>query len=182
MKYKEAKEFFKDVIDVDLYIPLISSQKIEIDIKYAISEKEKLVLLSGEAGSGKSFILNKIYEDLKDTYDIEFIKNPYLDLKEMNLFFKTMDEHKVILIDEAQIISKDNIENLRLLADSGKYTIVFATHIANAKEIFELKHFQTRINYNLRIYPIKPMEVEAFISSKLIKYGFKGRLCINTKN
>ena len=172
MKYKEAKEFFKDVIDVDLYIPLISSQKIEIDIKYAISEKEKLVLLSGEAGSGKSFILNKIYEDLKDTYDIEFIKNPYLDLKEINLFFKTMDEHKVILIDEAQIISKDNIENLRLLADSGKYTIVFATHIANAKEIFELKHFQTRINYNLRIYPIKPMEVEAFISSKLIKYGF----------
>jgi type II secretory pathway predicted ATPase ExeA len=175
MSYKEARELFKDIIDVELYIPLISSQKIEIDIKYAISQKDKIVLLSGEAGSGKSFILNKIYEDLKDTQDIEFIKNPYLDIKKIEPFFSaTIENHKVILVDEAQILSQDDIENLRLLSDSGKFTIVFATHISNAKEIFALKHFQTRINYNLQIHPIKLIEVEGFINAKLMKHGFTG--------
>jgi type II secretory pathway predicted ATPase ExeA len=173
MSYIEAKELFRDIIDVDLYIPLISSQKIEIDIKYAIQQRDKIILLSGEAGSGKSFILNKIYDDLKNEEDIVFIKNPYLDIKHIEDLFQTdLKSHKTILIDEAQILSQDEMENLRLLSDTGNVTIVFATHISNAKDLFELKHFQTRINYNLKIKPIQLIEVEGFINSKLLKYNY----------
>lgn len=173
MNYKEAKKLFKDIINVELYIPLISSQKIEIDIKSAISQRDKMVLLSGEAGSGKSFVLNKIYEDLKESEDITFIKNPYLEIKKIEfLFSEVIENHKIILIDEAQILPQHDIENLRLLADDGRVTVIFATHIANAKELFSIKHFQTRINYNLQINPIKLIEVEGFINLKLLKNGF----------
>ena len=64
--FKEAKELFRDVVDVKKYIPLPSSEHTKELLLNAINQKEKMILLTGEAGSGKSLILQSIYSETKD--------------------------------------------------------------------------------------------------------------------
>ena len=76
--YGKVKELFRDKVEIDLYVPL--SQKIEIDLLYAIREKEKIVLLYAEAGTGKTFLMKKVYNSLEgkdDNLNIYFISNPF---------------------------------------------------------------------------------------------------------
>lgn len=171
MNFKEAKSVFKDVVNTSLYIPLNSSSKVEIDIKSAIEEQEKMVLLAGEAGRGKSFLLNKLYEDIKERYDVVFIKNPYARIDQLtDLFNKGIKtDYCIVMVDEAQSLDVNILENLRLLSDTGEFTIILATHEKDARSIFKKKHFQTRINYNLKLNNITRNEIEAFINFKLLK-------------
>jgi len=172
MNLTEAKELFRDKIETELYVPL--SQKAEIDITYAIREKEKIILVYGDAGSGKSFLIRKIYEQMLENekeLKIFFIANPFEDADALEEFFfvVTPDVHSVVFIDEAQVLTEDRIERLRMLADSGKYTIILATHETEVKRIFSKKHFQTRINYFIKLSSLDLEKTELFITHKLME-------------
>jgi replication-associated recombination protein RarA len=175
MFYK-AKELFRDKIDISLYIPL--SKKLEIDLMYAISEKEKMILLYGEAGNGKSFLMNKVYDVLKKKNtesELYFIYNPIEEEEILNDLLKLSDnqKHKVIFIDEAQTLSSEKVETIRMCADNNSYTIILATHEKEAKRLFTKKHFSTRINYILNTTPCSYDDMVFFISSKLNQNGFE---------
>ena len=171
MNFQEVKKLFKDEINMGLYVPL--SEKIEIDLMYAIYEKEKMILISGEAGNGKSFLMRKIYENLlskNKEFKIYFISNPFEEGDVIDeLFLLNFDEQVVVFIDEAQTLSDEKIERLRMLADNRKYTIILATHEKEAKKIFSKQHFQTRINHFINLQPLKIDKLELFINSKLIQ-------------
>jgi type II secretory pathway predicted ATPase ExeA len=172
MEFNKAKELFRDKIDTSLYVPLF--EKTEIDLAYAIHEKEKIILIYGEAGNGKSFLMKKVYENLKDKVDFElhFILNPFESELEKIFSLKESIKHKVIFIDEAQTLSNDQIEKLRMLSDNNLYTIILATHEKEAKNIFTKKHFKTRINYSINLKPLTYDRLELFISSKLLQNEF----------
>jgi type II secretory pathway predicted ATPase ExeA len=167
--FNKAKELFRDKVDISLYVPL--SKKLEIDMMYAISEKEKMILLYGEAGTGKSFLINKAYNTLKEKEidsDLYFIYNPIEEEDALSeLLLLDNPRHRVLFIDEAQTLSLERIETLRMFADNKNYTIILSTHEKKAKEIFAKKHFSTRINYILHTTPLNYDEVVFFISSKL---------------
>ena len=173
MNLTEVKELFRDKIDINLYVPLF--QKIEIDLSYGIYEKEKMILIYGEAGNGKSFLMKKIYDNLRqkeNEFEFYFISNPFEEEGALDELFLIKDDktsHRVVFIDEAQTLSLEKIERLRMLADNNSYTIILATHEKEAKQIFTKKHFKTRINYFINLKPLKLDKIELFINSKLIQ-------------
>jgi type II secretory pathway predicted ATPase ExeA len=173
-KFAKAKELFRDVVDLNNYIPLATSEKTKQDLLNAINQKEKMILLTGEAGSGKSLLLRSVYNELKEKREVFFVSNPYLEIESVLNFLKNLDlnSHQILLFDEAQLLTPETWENLRIYADRGNVTIVFATHDTDIKELLAKKHFSTRINYIIPVKPVSLDEMEKFILSKLLKHGY----------
>jgi type II secretory pathway predicted ATPase ExeA len=173
--FDKAKELFRDKVDISLYIPL--SKKLEIDMMYAIKEKEKMILVYGEAGNGKTFLMKRVYATLKEKNidsELYFIDNPVEEEEKLIKFLKEESVNpKIIFIDEAQTLSLDKLEMLRMFSDNRNYTIILATHEKEARELFAKKHFKTRISYILNVTPCTYDELVFFISSKLINNGFE---------
>lgn len=168
-RFKKAKELFRDIVNVNDYVPLSSSEKAKIDLLSAINSREKIILLTGEAGSGKSMILSSIYENLKDK-NAFFVSNPYVETDIIeDVLAEEDDEYITLLIDEAQFLEEDLWEQLRIKADAGNLTIVFSTHDTDVSRLLAKKHFQTRINYIMRLRRISLVETENFINTKLLR-------------
>ena len=51
-RYTEAKEVFRDIVDLRLYVPLSAIERTKKDLISAIEEREKMIFITGEAGSG----------------------------------------------------------------------------------------------------------------------------------
>ena len=181
--FKEAKELFRDVVDVKKYIPLPSSEHTKELLLNAINQKEKMILLTGEAGSGKSLILQSIYSETKDK-NIFFVSNPYLEIKSVLNILKELNlqEHHVMFLDEAQLLTAEVWENLRIYADKGNITIVFATHDTDVKKLLSKKHFKTRINTIIPVKKVTKDEMENFILTKLLKNNFNDIASMLTKS
>ena len=171
--FDKARELFRDVVDLRFYIPLSTSEKTKNDLLFAINQKEKMILLSGNAGSGKSLVLKSVYEELKNKKRIFYISNPYLEVNSVLNLLKSFDmkTHHILLLDEAQLLDSETWENLRIYADRGNVTIVFATHDTNIKKLLKKKHFSTRINYIIPVKRVTQTEMENFIYSKLLKHN-----------
>lgn len=169
--FTKAKEVFRDVVDLKYYVPLTAIEKTKKDLLEALELKEKMIFVTGEAGCGKSMILKYVYEELKNRKNIFYISNPYLEINTILSILKqlSLDDYQIFLIDEAQLLSEDTFENLRIYADKGNITIVFATHDTDIKKLMEKKHFQTRINYILKVNRANREELESFIKTKLLK-------------
>ncbi len=170
-KFAEAKELFRDVVDLNFYIPLSTSEKIKNDLLNAINQKEKMIILTGEAGSGKSLLLRSAYHELKNKKKVFFVSNPYLEIDSILSLLKNLDlaSHQILLLDESQLLTSQTWENLRIYADRGNVTIVFATHDTDIDELLQKKHFSTRINYIISVKNVNENEMEKFIYSKLLK-------------
>jgi len=170
-RFSEAKEIFRDTVDLKLYVPLSAIERTKKDLISAIEQKEKMIFVTGEAGSGKSMILKSVYNELKEHSNVFYISNPFLEINSiLNILKKlTLEDYQLFLIDEAQLLSEDTFENLRIYADKGNITIVFATHDTDIKKLLIKKHFQTRINYILKVEKASRFEIENFIKTKLLK-------------
>ncbi|ACM92705.1 hypothetical protein NAMH_1262 [Nautilia profundicola AmH] len=169
--FSKAKEVFRDVVDLKLYVPLSAVEKTKKDLLNALDQKEKMIFVTGEAGSGKSMILKSVYNHLKEKNNVFYIANPYLEINTILSILKqlSLNDYQIFLIDEAQLLSEDTFENLRIYADKGNITIVFATHDTDIKKLMQKKHFQTRINYILKVNKANREELENFIKTKLLK-------------
>jgi type II secretory pathway predicted ATPase ExeA len=169
--FTKAKEVFRDVVDLNFYVPLSAVEKTKKDLLQALNQREKMIFITGEAGSGKSMILKSVYNQLKDSKSLFYISNPYLEINTILNILKqlTLNDYQIFLIDEAQLLSEETFENLRIYADKGNITIVFATHDTDIKTLMEKKHFKTRINYILKVNKANRNETENFIKTKLLK-------------
>lgn len=83
-----------------------------------------------------------------------------------------INEHYYLFIDEAQLLDDSVLENLRIYADKGNLTIVFATHDVDLNRLLQKRHFETRINYIFKTTPITLDEVTYFVNTKLIKANY----------
>ena len=172
VNFKKARELFRDVVETNNYVPLFTLEKVQSDLLNAIDKKEKMIFLTGEAGSGKSMILKRVFEQLKNQ-KVFFISNPYLQIGSILDILKqlSLKEHHLFLIDEAQLLTQKTFEELRIYADKGNVTLVFATHETDLKILLEKKHFYTRINYILTLNKVSLKELEEFIKIKLLKHS-----------
>jgi len=173
-KFASAKELFRDVVDLNSYIPLPTSEKTKNDLLNSIRQKEKIILLTGDAGSGKSLILKSVYEDLKNDNLVYFISNPYIELNSLLKLLNKLDKtkHHIFLLDEAQLLTPEVWENLRIHADRGYLTLVFSTHDTDVSKLLKKKHFKTRINYIIPVKKVSKDEMKNFIYSKLLKNDY----------
>ena len=136
---------FPPTPDTDLYYPATIHESALAALQRALSEDEGIVLLSGEAGTGKTLLGYTLLDRLEDQVASAFLTNSHfadrtallqailydlglphegeteqilrLRLTEQLLKNCAVKRRTLVLIDEAQYLSTDLLEELRLLAN-----------------------------------------------------------------
>lgn len=177
---------------------------------YGIDEGGGFVALTGEVGTGKTTLCRCLLEQIPSHVDVALIINPRLDAIELlanvcdelrikipreNLSLKflvdTLNEHllasfgqgrhTVILIDEAQNLSFDVLEQIRLLTNLEtsetkllKIILVGQPELNTLLERRDLRQLNQRITARYHLMPLSLAETAAYIYHRLsISGGYK---------
>jgi general secretion pathway protein A len=135
---------FKITPDLAYFYPSKEHSEILTALNYAIEQKEGFFLATGEPGTGKTTILKVFIEEWKDKAEIALVLTPRLSPEEFlhavleDLKVPVKDKNKnemlkafrdfllssasqgkavIIVVDEAQNLSDETLEELRLLSN-----------------------------------------------------------------
>ena len=194
-RYYPAKNVFVDSVDIDDYIELDSSKIAYEQLLHSINEPLKMILVFGRPGTGKSILLNHLYQNLKHKKDIHYFETPATTEKEFfqKLFkiitgknlpsntrinFSVLVEYCkslrgkrdiIILLDEAQMYSGEMMERIRLLSDSRSVKFVVSLHKTDNEELIAKEHFQSRIWEIVELRNGNQSDIQNYIHKKLLK-------------
>ena len=164
-------EEFRDRIDLE---NCFSHFSFEIAKNEILSSKSNIIFLIGNPGSGKSFLINYLYNKYPDKYLL--IKEPFLNKEE---FLNNYDfENKKILIDEAQLLNFEMMEFLRILSDKGQQ-VIFAMHKNESKKVIDLPQFKSRYTQVIELKQMSYKEFEKYVYDRFIKH--KSIFFVNNK-
>lgn len=191
--YSDLKTIFVDGEIFD-YVNLDRSAITYDKLVQTLEKPLKIILFYGKPGTGKTFLLQKIYNDLRKKKRIIFFPRPYFEEK---VFIKALYEHIfgkpspdfsnyneflavmskyvtsnelaiTVLIDEAQLYPTDLIEKIRLMADSRLFKFLFTVHKTEKEDLLAKDYFQTRIWEIIEIDNASLNEIKTYIEKKLL--------------
>jgi general secretion pathway protein A len=168
---------------------------------YAISQGDGFVEITGEVGTGKTTLCRAVLENLDEHTEAAYIFNPKLDsvqlLKAINdefgvassaesvkelidalnafLIQKRMGGTKVVLIiDEAQNLNRDVLEQLRLLSNLETTTskliqiiLVGQPELGEKLDSHELRQLGQRITLSCYLTPLSYKETREYIAHRI---------------
>jgi type II secretory pathway predicted ATPase ExeA len=175
---------------------------------YAIGQGEGIIKVVGEVGSGKTMLCRKLVGQLPNTIDSIYLGNPTLPPDDMlaailadlgtdtpepgrqarlaQLNAILLERHEagrrvVVFVEEAQGISLDNLEFLRLLTNLETATdkllqiVLFGqpeldAHLAEPS----IRQLKDRITLNLNLSPLSETEVGDYLRARLTVAGYRG--------
>jgi general secretion pathway protein A len=176
---------------------------------YGIRERKGFVQLTGEVGAGKTTLCRAMLEQLNtDNYSTALILNPILNADEMmkaiatefGLDVRGMDrldtiarindfllwnleqgKDAVLIIDEAQNLTEDLLEQVRLLSnletDNRKLLQIVLMGQPELREILnspKLRQLRQRITVRYHLSPLSPAEINEYIQHRLHVSGANG--------
>jgi general secretion pathway protein A len=178
-------------------------------LRYGIEAKKGFIVITGEVGTGKTTLLRKLLRSLENTVHSVFIFNTDLSFPELlqltlhDLGLVPKDASKVTmlqqlndylikqlkvghtvaaLIDEAQNLSDDALENLRLLSnletDEEKLLqiVLMGQPELQAKlDQPRLRQLKQRVALRCRLAPLKDEEVGPYIDFRLRAVGYEDK-------
>ncbi len=159
----EVIEEFRDKIDISDFFSYINFEIVKEEI---IASKSNIIFLLGEPGSGKSYLLSLLSAKYPQRYILQ--QEPFLTKEEFLLKHPFLD-NKVILIDEAQLLSVEMIEFLRILSDKGNQ-VVLSMHKNEGEKIASLPQFSSRYTQKIFMKPLNYEDFERYILLKLHKH------------
>ena len=208
--YKLKEPPFSITPDPEFLFLSQTHQSVLERVLYSIDTKMGFILLSGEVGTGKTTICRSIIDTLEDKAEIVYIINPSLSgrailasilddlaiqygadaskkdlIDQLNNFLLNRDGNKpmVIIIDDAQTMSLEVLEDLRLLSnletDKEKMlqiVIVGQPELEDNLSRPEMRQLRQRIFVNCRLEHLKPREVESYIDRRLFIAGSSGQV------
>lgn len=186
-KLKNIATAFEDTEEsgyfVSLYKTGVSYAKLvsSLDINY------KIILAFGPAGSGKTHLLSKFFNEYKEKHRIFFFKSPnftnqalidiyknitkktdILDTSDPISLFSAFKKKITIILDEAQLYSSEQLEQIRILSNSDAFSFVLCVTDLEKYKIFKDKQFETRIYDRLNFSSLSLDEIKYFIDEKML--------------
>ena len=190
--YTEIKNIFVDGEVFD-YVNLDKSAFAYERLVQTLDKPLKLILFFGKPGTGKTFLLQKIYNDFKDNKNVIFFPRPFFNeieflealyyeiFKEVSPKFSGYNEFLscainklddnasvTVLIDEAQLYPEELIEKIRLMSDSRKFKFLFTIHKTEKEDVLAKDYFKTRIWETIELKNSSINEVKTYIEKKMI--------------
>ncbi len=175
---------------------------------YGIRERKGFVQLTGEVGSGKTTVCRAMLEQLGERYATALILNPVLDADQLvkaiamefgvnvhgldrletvaalnQFLLQQVEQQKetVLIIDEAQNLTNDLLEQIRLLSnletDDRKLlqiVLMGQPELRNRLEDFNLRQLRQRITVRYHLRPLTRTEVGQYVHHRLQISGAKG--------
>ena len=178
-------------------------------LRYGIEAKKGFIVITGEVGTGKTTLLRKLLHNLEDTVHSVLVFNSCLSFPELlqltlqDLGLVPKDQSKVamlqelndylikqlkqghtvaMLLDEAQNLSDEVLENLRLLSnletDQEKLIQIVLIGQPELKAKLaqpHLRQLKQRVALQCRLNPLTDKEVRPYIDSRLVAAGYEGK-------
>jgi general secretion pathway protein A len=178
---------------------------------YGVSGQGGFVVLTGEVGTGKTTICRCFLNQVPKNTDVAFIINPKLSARELmasicdelslkypesasikvlndliNSYLLTAhseNRHTVLIIDEAQNLRVDVLEQLRLLTNletsEKKLLQIILLGQPELRDILaqnELRQLSQRVTARYHLNELNKVEVGAYVQCRLAVAGRRGRL------
>jgi general secretion pathway protein A len=182
-------------------------QEAYASLLYGIHERRGFIVLTGEIGTGKTTLLRRLMQNMEPHIRFVFFYNTTLTFEEildficqelglpiqearrlhklqvLNQFLMdrlARGETVVLLIDEAQNLGEEVLENLRLLSNLETATekllqivIVGQPELETKLNQYELRQLKQRIAIQCRLERLDDEEVGPFIHYRLSAVGYK---------
>jgi general secretion pathway protein A len=184
-------------------------------LRYGIESRKGFIVVTGEVGTGKTTLLKTVMRSVESNVHTAFIFNPKLKFNELlrsvmtdlgvtgssrdrfALMAKLNDylieqfkkDHIVaILIDEAQDLSDELLEEIRLLSnletDSNRLVqivLMGQPELEQRLDQPQLRQVKQRITLRCRLTPLPPDEVDSYINCRLKTAGYEGKALFEPK-
>ena len=210
--YTHIKDVFIDEDESLNFVNLDNSISCYNKIVLALKKPLKLILFYGKPGSGKTFLLNKIANDLKEDKSLIFFPHPFFSeatfiealceqiygkkLEDINNFesfikfyskdFNSKDEilknQMTVILDEAQLYPTELIEKIRLMADTRMFKFLFTIHKTENEDILAKDYFQTRIWESIELSSADVNEIIIYLQRKLSQKNYDKYLKFDKKD
>ncbi len=192
---------FKLVPDPAYFFLGPSHEEALAHLEFAVRQGEGFTLITGEVGTGKTTLCRRFLENLGDDTEVAYIFNPVLGVVELlqaineeygiafdadlprdlinrlNAFLlemKARNRRVVLLIDEAQNLSPDVLEQLRLLSNLEttrskllQIILVGQPELNDLLASRKLRQLGQRISLNCCLLPLTRPETEKYIAYRV---------------
>lgn len=194
--FANVKDIFLEG-DVFDYITLDKSVLVYEKLIESLKKPLKLILFFGKPGTGKTFLLRKIYQDLSQAQNIIFFPQPFFDESSFlttlyENIFKNKPKYEIrgyeeflrlykeetqgyskrkvvtVLLDEAQLYPQDLIEKIRLLADTRLFKFLFTVHKTEKEDVLAKDYFTTRIWESIKLPNSSAEEIANYLEKKFL--------------
>lgn len=184
-------------------------------LMYGVQGQGGFIVITGEVGTGKTTVSRCFIENVPEHVDIALILNPRLSARELlssvcdeleiehdarasikqlvSLINKDLLEahaagrHKVLMIDEAQNLSADVLEQLRLLtnletAEKKLLQIVLLgqPELHDMLRLPQLRQLNQRVTARYHLEGLARSEIEAYVRYRLSVAGLRGEIFTET--
>jgi len=193
-KYHEAKKLFlSNEIEESIHFNSLAFEHSKSELVDALTKKENpMVFLLGDPGCGKSYLLKYIEQNEKHIKIAKYFTYPFFEEKEFleillslvgpntkrneynidKILFYLKREfgelEYVIFIDEAQHLTEELVELIRILSDQRVFQFVLAMHKKEGEYVLSKPQYQTRNPKKIVVNYLNSDEVLRYIQEILL--------------
>ena len=182
-------------------------------LRYGVEARKGFILVTGEAGTGKTTLLRMLMQHADSAIQTAFIFNPpgtfpellqailsELELSEIaadkagmtaqfnDYLLEKFKQGQIVsvLIDEAQGLSHEMLEQIRLLSNLEarnaklvQIVLMGQPELEEKLDLWELRQLKQRMALRCRIQPLEPDDVAEYIAFRLGVAGYEGEAVFN---